>query len=134
MLRLHLRARSTFQQMVEQHRTHVTIHDPSIFSNKLLLRHRPLIARRGDKIEPPEALAKLNHERRVISPERLARVDLPDAPRPSMTMRFTFFRSIPIVKWHAHRCLIGRQAASILPPAIPIRFSEFAETRVRGKW
>ena len=41
-------------------RTQVTIHDPSIFRDKLLLHNRPLITRHCDKTWPPEDLIKLD--------------------------------------------------------------------------
>ncbi len=42
-------------------RTQVTIHDPSIFRDKLLLQDRPLITRCCDKAWLPEDLVKLDH-------------------------------------------------------------------------
>jgi hypothetical protein len=68
-------------------RTQVAIHDPSFFRDEFLLQDNPLIARCCDKTCPPEDLVNSITGRPVIC---LARVDLPDAPRPRMTARFIF--------------------------------------------
>jgi hypothetical protein len=59
----------------------IAIHYPSLFCGYLL------IPRCSDEAGSPETLVQLQHG---ISPNRFARVDLPDAPRPMITTRFIF--------------------------------------------
>ena len=64
---------------------------PSVLHDKLLLHCNPLLPRSCDESRLPEDLSTSVTGSPVIWPKRLARVDLPDAPRPMMTTRFIFF-------------------------------------------